>query len=102
MVNGIGSVSSVIGAIKSGELHYDFIEVMACYGGCISGGGAPIPDNMEVRKQRMEGMYDFDRTSTLRRSHDNPEIKKLYENYLVDPCGHKSHHLLHTTYSDKS
>lgn len=102
VVNGIGSVPSVVEAIKSGELHYDFIEVMACYGGCISGGGAPIPDNIEVRKQRMEGMYDFDRTSTLRRSHDNPEIKRLYENYLIDPCGHKSHHLLHTTYSDKS
>jgi iron-only hydrogenase group A len=102
VINGIGSAATVLEAIKSGELHYDFIEVMACHGGCISGGGAPIPDNMDVRKQRMEGMYDFDKTSTLRRSHDNPEIKKLYENYLVDPCGHKSHHLLHTTYSDKS
>lgn len=102
VINGIGSVPEVMEAIKKGEVHYDFIEVMACYGGCISGGGAPIPDNMEVRKKRMEGMRDFDKTSTLRRSHDNPEIKKLYENYLKDPCGHKSHHLLHTTYRDKS
>lgn len=102
VVNGIGSAHSVMEGIKSGSLYYDFVEVMACHGGCISGGGAPIPDNLDVRRQRMEGMHGFDKTSTLRRSHDNPEIKRLYENYLEDPCGHKSHHLLHTTYSDKS
>ena len=102
VVNGIGSAHSLMEGINAGNLHYDFVEVMACHGGCISGGGSPIPDNMDVRRQRMEGMHDFDKTSTLRRSHDNPEIKRLYKNYLVDPCGHKSHHLLHTTYSDKS
>ena len=102
VINGIGSVKPVLEAIKKGELYYDFIEVMACHGGCISGGGAPIPDNMEIRKKRMEGMHNFDKTSTLRRSHDNPEVKKLYENFLIDPCGHKSHKLLHTTYTDRS
>lgn len=101
VVNGIASVGPVLDAIKRGEVHYDFIEVMACHGGCISGGGAPIPDNMDVRKKRMEGMYAFDGGNDLRRSHDNPEVKRLYEDYLKDPCGHKSHHLLHTSYTHK-
>ena len=102
VVNGISSAKVVLDAIERGEAHYDFIEVMACHGGCISGGGAPIPDNYDVRRRRMEGMYKFDTDSTLRKSHENSEVKALYENYLKDPCGHKSHHLLHTTYSDKS
>ncbi|MGL6153714.1 MAG: [FeFe] hydrogenase, group A [Cetobacterium sp.] len=102
VVNGIGSVEKVLKAIENKEVYYDFIEVMACYGGCISGGGAPIPDNMEVRKSRMDGMYNFDKNCTLRKSHENKEVIDLYENYLKNPCGHKSHHILHTTYKDKS
>lgn len=101
VINGIGSAKKVLDAIEKGELSIDFIEVMACYGGCISGGGAPIPDNLDVRKARMKGMYSFDSNSTLRKSHENQEVIDLYKNYLKDPCGHKSHHILHTTYSKK-
>lgn len=101
VINGIGAVKEVLEAIENGELHYDFIEVMACYGGCISGGGAPIPDNLEIRKERMTGIYSFDSTNYLRKSHENQEVKDLYENYLKEPCGHKSHHILHTTYKNR-
>ncbi|MGL5936179.1 MAG: iron hydrogenase small subunit, partial [Cetobacterium sp.] len=101
VINGIGSAKKVLDAIRDGELHFDFVEVMACYGGCISGGGAPIPDNLEIRKARMAGMYKFDSDSTLRKSHENSEVINLYKNYLKEPCGHKSHHILHTTYSQK-
>ncbi|MGL5989616.1 [FeFe] hydrogenase, group A [Cetobacterium sp.] len=101
VINGIGSAKKVLDAIQKGEIYFDFIEVMACYGGCISGGGAPIPDNLEIRKARMEGMHSFDSNSTLRKSHENIEVLDLYKNYLKEPCGHKSHHILHTTYSKK-
>ncbi|MGL5099068.1 MAG: iron hydrogenase small subunit, partial [Fusobacteriaceae bacterium] len=102
VVNGIDSAMELLDAIRDKEVHFDFIEVMACYGGCISGGGAPIPDNLTIRKERMKGMHSFDSNSTLRKSHENIEVQNLYKNYLGEPCGHKSHHILHTTYSDKS
>ena len=101
VINGIGSAKKVLDAIINKEVSFDFIEVMACYGGCISGGGAPIPDNLEIRKSRMNGMHLFDSNSNLRKSHENIEVANLYKNYLKEPCGHKSHHILHTTYSDK-
>ncbi|WP_418964836.1 [FeFe] hydrogenase, group A [Cetobacterium sp.] len=101
VINGIGSAKKVLDAIERGDVSFDFIEVMACYGGCISGGGAPIPDNLEVRKARMKGMYSFDSSSDLRKSHENIEVINLYKDYLKEPCGHKSHHILHTTYSKK-
>ncbi|MGL4567986.1 MAG: [FeFe] hydrogenase, group A [Fusobacteriaceae bacterium] len=102
VVNGIDSSKALLDSIEKKEIHFDFIEVMACYGGCISGGGAPIPDNLTIRKERMKGMHSFDSGSTLRKSHENIEVQNLYKNYLGEPCGHKSHHILHTTYSDKS
>ena len=102
VINGIGSAKKVLDAIEKNKIYFDFIEVMACYGGCISGGGAPIPDSLEVRKSRMKGMYLFDSNSTLRKSHENIEVINLYKNYLKEPCGHKSHHILHTTYSNKT
>ena len=102
VINGIGSAKKVLDAIEKNKISFDFIEVMACYGGCISGGGAPIPDNLEIRKTRMKGMYLFDSKSTLRKSHENIEVINLYKNYLKEPCGHKSHHILHTTYSNKT
>lgn len=102
VINGIGSAKKILDAIERKEIYFDFIEVMACYGGCISGGGAPIPDNLEVRKNRMKGMYSFDSNSNLRKSHENIEVINLYNNYLKEPCGHKSHHILHTSYSDKT
>ena len=80
---------------------------MACPGGCIHGGGQPIVDarvkaDVNVKAKRAEALYSEDRNSAIRKSHENPVIKKLYEEFFGEPCGHKSHELLHTHYFDRS
>eukprot|EP00826_Nyctotherus_ovalis_P008699 TRINITY_DN1225_c0_g2_i2.p1 TRINITY_DN1225_c0_g2~~TRINITY_DN1225_c0_g2_i2.p1 ORF type:complete len:1200 (+),score=415.97 TRINITY_DN1225_c0_g2_i2:189-3788(+) len=80
---------------------WHFIEVMACPGGCIGGGGQPKPTNLEVRKARTELTFKEDMDLPLRKSHENPEVKALYEAYLKEPLGHNSHHYLHTSYTSK-
>ncbi len=102
-----GAAKELIKRIKSGEATYHFVEVMACPGGCVNGGGQPIVSafkRMEVdqRAARAAGLYAEDEAKVLRKSHENPDIKKLYEEYLGEPNGHKSHELLHTTYTDRS
>ena len=83
---------------RAGEADYQFIEVMACPGGCIGGGGQPIPVNAEIRRARREGLFDCDSANELRKSHENPEIKELYDTWLGKPLGEKAHSLLHTHY----
>ena len=95
-----------IDKIKAGE-HYDFVEVMACPGGCINGGGQPIVDantraTTDFKALRASALYSEDEKATIRKSHENPVIKQLYDDFLGEPCGHKSHELLHTHYTDKS
>ncbi len=102
-----GAAKELIKRIKSGEATYHFVEVMACPGGCVNGGGQPIVSalkRMEVdqRVARAAGLYAEDEAKVLRKSHENPDIKKLYDEFLGEPNGHKSHHLLHTTYTDRS
>lgn len=89
--------------IKKGEADYHFIEVMACPGGCVNGGGQPIvPSNIrnvvDIRVERAKALYNEDAALTVRKSHKNPEIKKLYDEYLGKPNSHKAHELLHTHY----
>jgi NADP-reducing hydrogenase subunit HndD len=85
--------------IRTGEANFQFMEVMACPGGCIGGGGQPYAkDPATIRKQRMEAIYTADERSKIRQSHLNPAIKALYEEWLGEPLGEKSHHLLHTHY----
>lgn len=89
--------------IKNGEADYHFIEVMACPGGCVNGGGQPIqPANVrnviDIRAERAKALYSEDAASTVRKSHKNPEIKRLYDEYLGKPNSHKAHELLHTHY----
>jgi NADP-reducing hydrogenase subunit HndD len=88
----------VLDKIRSGEADYHFIEIMACPGGCIGGGGQPIPTCGDVRQKRIDAIYECDQCSTLRKSHENPAIKELYDTWLGKPLGEKSHHLLHTHY----
>jgi iron only hydrogenase large subunit-like protein len=88
--------------IKSGETPYHFIEVMGCPGGCISGGGQPRLTDHEKRLLRIQALYTEDEGKQFRKSHDNPYIQQLYEEYLGHPLGHISHELLHTTYTRKS
>lgn len=87
--------------IEKGESPYAFIEVMTCPGGCLGGGGQPIPTNTEVRKFRADSIYYEDAHKGLRKSHENPEILYLYEHFLKEPLGHLSHHLLHTIYTER-
>ena len=102
IVNGIGNVRPVMDDIRAGKSPYHFIEVMACPGGCLNGGGAPLTSEPSLVGVRMDKMYDSDRDNKVRRSHENEEVKLLYKDYLKEPCGHVSHHLLHTTYTDRS
>jgi iron only hydrogenase large subunit-like protein len=84
--------------IEKGTSPYAFIEIMTCPGGCLGGGGQPIPTTWSIRKQRAESIYSEDSHKTLRKSHENPHIKILYDEFLKEPLGEVSHHLLHTSY----
>ena len=82
--------------IKLAKVSYDFVEVMACPGGCVDGGGQPFYDGVEMAPDRAPILYAFDQVTDLRFSHVNPSVTKLYEDYLGEPLGERAHHLLHT------
>ena len=84
--------------VKKGTSPYDFIEIMACPGGCIGGGGQPIGTTNAIRKKRMAALYEIDKQMPLRKSHENPDILTLYKDFLGEPLGEKAHELLHTHY----
>ena len=99
---GLGNAERVISAIKSGEKQYHFVEIMACPGGCIGGGGQPRYTNNAVRQARIDAIYREDEGKQLRKSHENPAIMQLYSEFLTEgPLGHRSHELLHTTYTPR-
>ena len=102
IVNGIGNVKPVMDDVRAGKSPYHFIEVMACPGGCLNGGGAPLLSSPDQVADRMKKMYESDEKNPIRRSHETKEVEMLYKDYLEEPCGHISHHLLHTTYTDRS
>ncbi len=100
--SGLGNARKILEKIKRGEANYHAIEIMACPGGCINGGGQPFTQNdPEILVKRMEGLYEEDHTDHLRLSHENPEIQTLYKEFLGEPGGHLSHELLHTHYTEK-
>lgn len=99
VAHGLIHAKEVIRRIKSGEAQYHFVEVMTCPGGCIGGGGQPRLTDDSVRTARIRAIYQEDESRTLRKSHENPAVKKLYEEYLGVPLGEVSHHLLHTRYT---
>jgi len=98
VAHGLINARQIMDQLARGESPYHFIEIMACPGGCIGGGGQPIPTNMEIRKKRAEAIYREDIDKPVRKSHENPEIKQIYAEFLGKPLGHKSHELLHTHY----
>ena len=103
VAHGLGNARTLLEKVKSGEISVDFIEIMACPGGCVNGGGQPIVPSgvrmdMDIRAERAKAVYSEDKSLPLRKSHDNPYIKQLYDEFLGEPCGHKSHELLHTHY----
>lgn len=105
IVSGLKNVIPVLEAVKAGKADFQFMEVMTCPGGCINGGGQPkvlLPiDRAEAAASRSSNTYAHDADVKYRKSHDNPEIKKIYKNFLGEPLGHKSHDLLHTKYSER-
>ncbi|MFH1707901.1 MAG: NADH-dependent [FeFe] hydrogenase, group A6 [Planctomycetota bacterium] len=99
VAHGLGNARKVIESVLSGKSTYHFIEVMTCPGGCIGGGGQPRITTNAVRKARISAIYKEDEGKTMRKSHENPEVKQIYAEFLKEPLGHKSHELLHTHYS---
>lgn len=96
VVSGLGNTRALLNKIEKGEVHYDFVEVMACPGGCVGGGGQPIHDGEERAFERGKNLYQLDESANLRYSHENPDINLLYEEYFEKPNSHKAHMLLHT------
>ncbi|NLX61694.1 MAG: 2Fe-2S iron-sulfur cluster binding domain-containing protein [Tissierellia bacterium] len=96
VASGLGNTRRLIEAIRSGTAEYDFVEIMACPGGCSGGGGQPIHDGKQLAYERAQVLYGLDKISTLRFSHENPSIIKCYEDFLGEPLSEKSHELLHT------
>ncbi len=96
VVHGLGNTRKLMEQIRSGELEYDFVEVMACPGGCAGGGGQPITEGREMAGERGSKLYQLDKKNPLRFSHENPSVQALYSKYLEKPLSHKAHKLLHT------
>lgn len=102
VAHGLINARQIMDMIVAGECPYHFIEVMACPGGCIGGGGQPIPTNNEIRLKRIKAIYEEDEGMPLRKSHENPEVIKIYADFLEKPLGHTSHKLLHTKYRKRN
>jgi NADH-quinone oxidoreductase subunit G/NADP-reducing hydrogenase subunit HndD len=101
VTSGLSGAKKLMKEISEGKSPYHFIEVMGCPGGCISGGGQPRPSDKDTVRKRTEAIWREDEGKEYRKSHDNPAIKKIYEDYLEKPLGHKSHELLHTKYTQR-
>jgi NADH-quinone oxidoreductase subunit G/NADP-reducing hydrogenase subunit HndD len=102
VAHGLGNAAKLLEKIASGEAQYHFVEIMACPGGCIGGGGQPVPTSLDIRKARAAAIYQADVELPIRRSHENPSITAIYENFLGEPLSEKSHHLLHTHYTPRT
>ncbi|MBU0758253.1 MAG: [FeFe] hydrogenase, group A [Nanoarchaeota archaeon] len=102
VASGLSNARKLMEEVKAGTSKYHFIEIMCCPGGCLAGGGQPIPTNDKVRLKRMQAIYQEDKNMTIRKSHENPSVIKIYEEFLEKPNSHKAHELLHTSYVDRS
>ncbi len=101
VAHGLANARQLMTKVNDGEIDLHFIEIMACPGGCLGGGGQPIPTNAEIRQKRAEAIYSEDMDLPIRKSHENPEIVQIYKEFLGKPLGHKSHELLHTHYTER-
>lgn len=101
VANGLANAKKVMQNVKDGKANYHFIEIMACPGGCLGGGGQPIPTNKEIRSKRKSAIYQEDMGMPIRKSHENPDVASIYQEFLEKPLGHKSHELLHTHYTPR-
>ena len=106
VASGLANAKELLNMIKSGEKTYDFVEIMACPGGCVNGGGQPIQpssvrNTVDIRAERAKGLYEDDKNLPKRKSQDNDDVKTLYAEYLGEPGGHKAHKILHTHYTKR-
>jgi NADH-quinone oxidoreductase subunit G/NADP-reducing hydrogenase subunit HndD len=101
VVSGLANARQLLDQFRAGRNDLHFVEVMTCPGGCIAGGGQPFGTDLEAVRSRMKALYKIDREETLRTSHNNPSIKRLYEEFLGEPLGPLSHALLHTHYEPR-
>ncbi|OCL27649.1 ferredoxin [Orenia metallireducens] len=101
IANGLANAAKLLDEVRAGNSKYHFIEVMACPNGCVGGGGQPLPTSKEIKQKRALGLRNIDESGIIRKSHENPMIKKLYDDYLGEPLGGHSHHLLHTKYQKR-
>ena len=106
VASGLSNANEILKKVKNGEADYHFIEIMCCPGGCVNGGGMPIQPSsvrnfVDIRKERAKVLYEEDKNLPLRKSHDNPVVKKCYAEYLGEPGSHKAHEILHTTYTPR-
>ncbi len=107
VASGLANARALLDKVKAGEANYHFIEIMGCPGGCVNGGGQPqVPASVrnfnDIRALRAKALYDIDEANTIRFSHENESVKKLYADYLGEPGSHKAHEILHTTYVKRS
>ncbi|WP_439182444.1 NADH-dependent [FeFe] hydrogenase, group A6 [Carboxylicivirga taeanensis] len=102
VAHGLSNAKKVMEAVRDGKAEYHFIEIMACPGGCLGGGGQPIPTSPAIRQKRSEAIYEEDKHKPIRKSHENPEVQYLYEAFLKKPLGRVSHKLLHTHYTERN
>ncbi|MDE7257340.1 MAG: iron hydrogenase small subunit, partial [Clostridia bacterium] len=106
IASGLANARKIIESIKSGEKNYTFVEVMACPGGCINGGGQPyvhdeVRNAIDLKTLRAQALYDYDSDSKVRCSHENATVTKLYKEFFGEPNSHKAHELLHTSYVER-
>jgi iron only hydrogenase large subunit-like protein len=102
IANGLGNARAMLESVRDGKSKYHVIEIMACPGGCVAGGGQPFCGNdREIIAKRASGLFAEDKEKSVRCAHDNPEIKALYAEFLEKPGSHKAHDLLHTSYTKR-
>ena len=107
VAHGLGNASELLDIVRKNPQRYHFIEIMGCPGGCIGGGGQPyagvnsMPLDENILKKRAEALYSIDRAKTIRRSLDNPDVQRMYKEYLGSPLSQRAHDLLHTHYAPK-
>ena len=107
VTSGLANATKLCEMVKNGEAPYQFIEIMACPGGCINGGGQPVQkdatrNTVDIKGLRAKALYDLDASMDIRRSHDSPVIKMIYDEYFGEPNSEKAHHVLHTSYTPRS
>ena len=107
VAHGLGNARKLLNNIREGKADYHFIEIMACPGGCVTGGGQPIVParermDIDLKAERAKALYSEDEASAIRKSHENPDIQLLYKEFFGEPGSHKAHELLHTHYQVRS